>query len=204
MVKATLGKAGEHSVTLRCKVAVVGDSAVGKTALCQMFQSKGTLFPKNYKLTAGVELVVGSATIEGTTTVVEQYLHDSGGQQIFTDWVPKYWNDISTVMLVYDITRQETFQALNKWLDLLKTHRTDKGQSIMGVVVGNKKDLDIRRQVPRAQAEDWARGQGLEFCEVSAMPPTAKDYDKGFLLIAEQLRQQYETQLTGMKQALQH
>lgn len=41
----------------------------------------------------------------------------------------------------------------------------------MGVVVGNKKDLDIRRQVSTTQGEDWARGQGLDFVEVSAVSP---------------------------------
>ena len=67
--------------------------------------------------------MVGSLTIPKTTVVVEEYLHDTGGLAIFEEWAPKYWNDINAVLLVYDITRQETFQALNKWIDLLKTHR---------------------------------------------------------------------------------
>jgi len=199
MVKTTLGKATEHSVTLRCKVAVVGEAAVGKTALCQMFQSNGTLFPKNYKLTAGVDLITGSITVPGSTTVVEQYLHDTGGQAIFNDWAAKYWSDISIVMLVYDITRQETFSALGQWLELVKAQRPDKDRPLMGVVVGNKKDLDIRRQVSTTQGEDWARGQGLDFVEVSAMPPTAKDYDTGFLCIAEKYAAFYEQQMKEMK-----
>ena len=73
--------------------------------------------------TSGIELVVGSLTIPKTTVVVEEYLYDTGGQSIFEDWAPKYWSDIHVVMLVYDITREETFQALNKWIDLVKTHR---------------------------------------------------------------------------------
>jgi hypothetical protein len=42
-----------------------GDRAVGKTALTQMFQSKGKLFPKNYKLTGGMDVVVAPVPVEG-------------------------------------------------------------------------------------------------------------------------------------------
>jgi hypothetical protein len=47
--------------------------------------------------------------------------------------------------------------------------RPDKELPLIGVVVGNKRDMDIRRQVQATAGEDWARGQGLEFCEVSAV-----------------------------------
>jgi GTPase SAR1 family protein len=73
-----------------------------------------------------VELVTGSITVPGTTTVVEQYLHDTGGQAVFKDWAAKYWSDISIVMLVYDITRQETFAALTQWLELVKSKRRER------------------------------------------------------------------------------
>jgi len=176
---------------------------VGKTSLCWMFQSQGKMFPKNYKLTAGSELVVGSVTVPKTTTVVEQYLHDTGGQEVFADLAPKYWNDISIVMLVYDITREETFDSLGKWLDLVKGRRSSKGRKLQGVVVGNKKDLEARRQVPASRGEEWARGQGLDFCEVSAMPPLMKDYDKGFVLIAESFHRLYESKLEEIQSCFQ-
>jgi GTPase SAR1 family protein len=45
-------------LVLRCKVSIVGDPGVGKSALSQMMHSGGHMFPKNYVMTTGVDFAV--------------------------------------------------------------------------------------------------------------------------------------------------
>ncbi len=52
---------------------------------------------------------------------------------------------------------------------LVRHRRAEKSRQLIGAVVGTKRDLEIRRQVQTSVGVDWARGQGLDFCEVSAV-----------------------------------
>jgi len=171
---------------------------VGKTALAQMFQSKGTVFPKNYKLTAGVDLVVAPVIIPNTETTVELYLHDTGGQDIFRDSISNYWGNMGMVMLVYDATLKESFDNCAMWLDMLKKHRTHKDRPLQGVLVSNKTDLRERLVVPPEVADEWAQSNGLQFFEASAMPP-GRDMDAPFNFIANKWYRAYEDKVESFK-----
>ena len=45
-------------VVLRCKLVILGDACVGKTALTQVFNSGGSTYPKNYLMTTAAEFCV--------------------------------------------------------------------------------------------------------------------------------------------------
>ena len=53
-------------LVLRCKVVVVGDSTVGKSALVQMFHSGGSTYPRNYVMTTWVDFSVSAAAARRT------------------------------------------------------------------------------------------------------------------------------------------
>ncbi|XP_031696594.1 intraflagellar transport protein 27 homolog [Anarrhichthys ocellatus] len=72
-------------VKLRARCLLVGDASVGKSALSHMFHSDGTLFPKNYSMTAGVELLMKCVQIPETSDSVELYIIDSAGKQTLVD-----------------------------------------------------------------------------------------------------------------------
>mmetsp|Transcript_21973 Transcript_21973/g.41919 ORF Transcript_21973/g.41919 Transcript_21973/m.41919 type:complete len:190 (-) Transcript_21973:628-1197(-) len=184
-------------VALRCKIVVAGDATVGKTALVQMFQSKGTVFPKNYKLTAGVELMVAPVAIPDTETSVELFLLDTGGQEIFRDAISSYWNSVGMVMLVYDATSKESFDNCAMWLDMLKKHRIHKDRPIQGVLVANKCDLRERMCIAPETAEEWSQQNGLQFFEVSSMPP-GRDVDAPFNYIAAKWYRAYEDKVEAL------
>ena len=71
------------TLILRCKVAIVGDAHVGKTALTQMFHSGGQTFQKQYAMTVGVDFCVKVVNIPETDAAVELYMFDTSGQSIF-------------------------------------------------------------------------------------------------------------------------
>ena len=70
-------------VILRCKLVLVGDACVGKSALTQVFHSGGSTYPKNYLMTVGAEFCVKQVPIPDTNAVVELYIFDCSGQSIF-------------------------------------------------------------------------------------------------------------------------
>ncbi|XP_048971772.1 intraflagellar transport protein 27 homolog isoform X2 [Canis lupus baileyi] len=132
-------------VKLAAKCILAGDSAVGKTALAQIFRSDGAHFQKNYTLTTGVDLVVKTVPVPDTGDSV--------------------WESPNVLCLVYDVTNEQSFANCGKWLE--KARSQMPGASLPGVLVGNKTDLASRRAVDSAQARSWALGQGLECFETS-------------------------------------
>ncbi|KAJ8037048.1 Intraflagellar transport protein 27-like [Holothuria leucospilota] len=85
------------SVVLRAKCIVVGDSAVGKSALTQVFHSDGSHFPKGYSMTIGQEICVKSVSIPDTSDTVELYIYDSAGKEMFSEYASQF---VSTVICV--------------------------------------------------------------------------------------------------------
>lgn len=67
---------------------------------------------------------------------------------------------------VYDVTRKETFQHLNMWLQEVEQYSMGGGKEVVKLLVGNK--VDQPRQVEREEAMDWAKSKGMLFLEASA------------------------------------
>ena len=86
---------------LRCKVVIVGDAHVGKSAITQMFHSGGHNYPKNYVMTIGVDFCVSQVRIPETNATVELYLFDSAGQSMFNqrEMGLTYWENASMVVV---------------------------------------------------------------------------------------------------------
>jgi transport family protein 27 len=82
-------------VILRCKLVIVGDACVGKTAITQVFQSGGSTYPKNYLMTVGAEFCVKQVPIPNTNTIIELYIFDCAGQSIF--------NQLGNVIIIINI-----------------------------------------------------------------------------------------------------
>ncbi|XP_048971771.1 intraflagellar transport protein 27 homolog isoform X1 [Canis lupus baileyi] len=152
-------------VKLAAKCILAGDSAVGKTALAQIFRSDGAHFQKNYTLTTGVDLVVKTVPVPDTGDSVELFIFDSAGKELFSEMLDKLWESPNVLCLVYDVTNEQSFANCGKWLE--KARSQMPGASLPGVLVGNKTDLASRRAVDSAQARSWALGQGLECFETS-------------------------------------
>jgi len=70
------------------------------------------------------------------------------------------------VLLVYDISKRTSFESLDKWLNEVRDHGDEKVEVIL---VGNKSDLEPKRQVSKAEGQKYADEQGLCFVESSAL-----------------------------------
>lgn len=184
---------------LRCKVTIVGDATVGKSALTQMFHSGGHMFPKMYVMTSAVDFAVKEVQIPNTNAGVELYLFDCAGQSIFNqrELNAKYWENTAYLMVVYDVSSRESFQSVSKWVQSVRAARSSSSQpALPGVLVANKIDLreggiNSRAVVESAEGLAMAQSCGLEYFECSAS--TGRDVDRPFNYIASQFHTNYES-----------
>ena len=166
--------------TYSIALAQVGDPAVGKSALVQMFHSGGQRFPKAYNMTCGVEFSVKAVNVPGTEEAVEFHVFDSAGQDIFQEMMPSYWEGAKAVILVYDVTRAHTLEACGHWYSrLLEVLQVD---ALPGAVVANKIDLRERLTVQRAQGQQMADSLNMRYFETSALDGV--DIDAPFVELA--------------------
>ncbi len=156
----------------KISMVVIGDTGVGKS--CLLLQFVDRRFSAVHDLTIGVDF--GSRIVDVGGERVKLQIWDTAGQESFRSIARSYYRDAAGALLVYDVTRRETFQHLERWLNEAKQFAS---QQICITLVGNKSDLVKRRVVPRDDAELWAAENGLDYIETSAK--SADGVDEAFL-----------------------
>ena len=114
---------------------IVGDMAVGKS--CILLQFTDNKFRHQHELTIGVEF--GAKTVEIADKLVKIQIWDTAGQEAFQAITRTYYKGAVGALLVYDITRKETFLHAIKWLEEVKNNSS---KQIVIILVGNKKDME--------------------------------------------------------------
>eukprot|EP01080_Neovahlkampfia_damariscottae_P004056 gene4056-7345_t len=143
------------------KLVFLGDQSVGKTSMITRFMYD--TFDTNYKATIGIDFL--SKTIYLDDTTVRLQLWDTAGQERFRSLIPSYIRDSSIAIVVYDITSRKSFDNVDKWLMDI---RSERGDDIVIMMVGNKSDLSEKREVTVEDGESKARDNNCLFLETSA------------------------------------
>ena len=107
---------------------------------------------------------------------------DTAGHEAFQSITRSYYKGAVGALLVYDITRRETFSHLIKWLSEVKENAS---KDITIILIGNKNDLEKGRQVSFEEGESFAKENNLLFLETSAK--TSKNIMEAFNLSALQI-----------------
>uniref|UniRef100_A0A5B6ZWU4 Putative Ras-related RABA3-like protein n=1 Tax=Davidia involucrata TaxID=16924 RepID=A0A5B6ZWU4_DAVIN len=144
------------------KVVVIGDSAVGKTQILSRFTKNEFCFDS--KSTIGVEFQTRTLTIK--SKLIKAQIWDTAGQERYRAVTSAYYRGALGAMLVYDITKRQTFDHVARWVEDLRAHADN---SIVIMLIGNKADLVDLRAVPTEDAVEFAEDQGLFFSETSAL-----------------------------------
>eukprot|EP00441_Pelagodinium_beii_P028096 CAMPEP_0197661962 /NCGR_PEP_ID=MMETSP1338-20131121/51773_1 /TAXON_ID=43686 ORGANISM="Pelagodinium beii, Strain RCC1491" /NCGR_SAMPLE_ID=MMETSP1338 /ASSEMBLY_ACC=CAM_ASM_000754 /LENGTH=215 /DNA_ID=CAMNT_0043239617 /DNA_START=64 /DNA_END=711 /DNA_ORIENTATION=- len=149
------------------KVVLVGDATVGKTHLLSRY-IKDTL-PKQATATIGVEFATRTVPLAAGGTVKAQ-IWDTAGQERYRAITSAHYRRAVGALLVYDVTKQASFQNCMKWMEEL---RQAAEPDIVIMLVGNKVDLVEKdpsaRQVYYDAAQEFSRQHGLIFSEASAL-----------------------------------
>ena len=151
---------------------MLGDAGVGKTCVLRRF-AEGS-FVSSTRATIGMDLKRTTIDLDGKGGVpYALQLWDTAGQEKFRSVVSSYYRGAHGVLLMYDVTRRPTFEALEGWLTEVRA-KCDEG--VVVVVVGNK--LDLRKggssakakakEVGHEEAAGWAKSRGLVHFETSA------------------------------------
>ncbi|XP_071938342.1 ras-related protein RABA5c-like [Coffea arabica] len=147
------------------KIVIIGDSAVGKSNLLSRYARNE--FNPHSKATIGVEFQTQSIEIDGKE--VKAQIWDTAGQERFRAVTSAYYRGAFGALLVYDITRKDTFESVRKWLDELNAH---SDSTVAKMLVGNKCDLESMRQVSVEDGKSLAEAEGFFFIETSALDST--------------------------------
>ncbi|ORC88269.1 ras-related protein rab-2a [Trypanosoma theileri] len=157
------------------KYIIIGDSGVGKSCILLQFTDKR--FEPLHDLTIGVEFGARVVTIQQKN--IKLQIWDTAGQESFRSITRSYYRGACGALLVYDVTRRETFAHLQTWIEDAKANANT---AIVIMLIGNKCDLEAKRQVSREEGEAFAKKNNLFFMETSAK--TAQNIDDAFLKTA--------------------
>ena len=144
------------------KVLLLGDSIVGKTCILMRF-TEGT-FPEIHMSTVGLDYRVKQMTLENGQSA-KVCIWDTAGQERFRAITKNYYKGAHGIMLIYDVTRQETFDNVRNWLTQVTENASDNATIFL---IGNKCDDVDGRQISTEEGKKVASDYGITFIETSA------------------------------------
>uniref|UniRef100_M4ERZ5 Uncharacterized protein n=1 Tax=Brassica campestris TaxID=3711 RepID=M4ERZ5_BRACM len=160
------------------KIVLIGDSGVGKSNILSRFTRNE--FCLESKSTIGVEFATRTLQVEGKT--VKAQIWDTAGQERYRAITSAYYRGAVGALLVYDITKRQTFENVLRWLHELRDHADS---NIVIMMAGNKSDLNHLRSVADEDGRSLAEKEGLSFLETSALE--ASNIEKAFQTILSEI-----------------
>ena len=162
------------------KLLIIGDSGVGKS--CFLLQFIEGDFKEDHNVTIGVEY--GAKTVTASEKLIKLQIWDTAGQESFRAITRSFYRNANGVILMYDLTRMESFENLEDWL---REIRLNSDPEVVVYLVGNMLDLaDEEREVAREAGEKFSSEKKLDgFVEASAK--TADHVSEVFVKVAEVL-----------------
>jgi len=125
---------------------MAGDGAVGKTSIVKRYVSQ--TFTQDYLSTLGVQVSSKDFTFDDGK-MVKLLIWDVAGQYVFASVRSMYYRDATVALIVFDVTNRDTFDNVGKWV----REARDVEPAINILLVGNKIDLTLEREIPAKEAE---------------------------------------------------
>ena len=112
-----------------------------------------------------------SLIINGKT--VKLQLWDTAGQEKYKSMVSSYYRGANVALIIFDLTNHISFDALPSWIENYYKNGPEQKNIIL---IGNKKDLEVERQVTQEEAETFAETNNMIYFETSAKDGENIDY----------------------------
>ncbi|CAL5985902.1 Rab2a [Hexamita inflata] len=141
------------------KLAVIGESSVGKTTVLHSFISQ-CFVPMTMSTTAAAFM---KKSVQVDNHQIKFQIWDTAGQEKFRSMSALYYRSAQFILAVYDVSRKQTFDALQYWV---KEVQTSGVKNAIIIVCGNK--IDCPRAINRQEAEEWSQKMGASYFECSA------------------------------------
>jgi small GTP-binding protein len=138
------------------KYVIIGDSNVGKSNIILRYCEDS--YKDDFISTVGGELNKKSYFYEGIK--VKEQIWDTAGQEKFQSVTSIYYKGAHGALCVFDISKRESFENLNNWIYIL---RQQAGEDVEIFIIGNKVDLDHKREVDFDEAKEFSEREGNLF-----------------------------------------
>ncbi|XP_063146684.1 ras-related protein Rab-8A [Candoia aspera] len=170
------------------KLLLIGDSGVGKT--CALFRFSEDAFNATFISTIGIDFKIRTIELDGKK--IKLQIWDTAGQERFRTITTAYYRGAMGIMLVYDITNEKSFENIQNWVRNIEEHASP---DVEKMILGNKCDMNYKRQVSREQGEKLAISYGIKFMETSAKANI--NIDNAFFTLARDIKAKIDKKLEG-------
>jgi len=168
------------------KLLLIGDSGVGKT--CVLFRFSEDAFNSTFISTIGIDFKIRTIDLDGKK--IKLQIWDTAGQERFRTITTAYYRGAMGIMLVYDITNEKSFDNIRNWIRNIEEHAA---ADVEKMVLGNKCDMNDKRQVSCDRGEGLAREYNVKFMETSAK--TSINVEEAFISLARDIKRKMDKKL---------
>ncbi|KAK6470662.1 ras-related protein ORAB-1-like [Huso huso] len=166
------------------KLLLIGDSGVGKS--CLLLRFADDTYTDSYISTIGVDFKIRTIELEGKT--VKLQIWDTAGQERFRTITSSYYRGAHGIIIVYDVTDQESFDNVKHWLEEIGRYASE---NVSRLLVGNKCDLTSRKVVDSTTGKEYALSLQISFLETSAK--NATNVERAFVTMATEIKKRVGT-----------
>ncbi|XP_072457337.1 ras-related protein Rab-8A isoform X1 [Notamacropus eugenii] len=170
------------------KLLLIGDSGVGKT--CVLFRFSEDAFNSTFISTIGIDFKIRTIELDGKR--IKLQIWDTAGQERFRTITTAYYRGAMGIMLVYDITNEKSFDNIRNWIRNIEEHAS---ADVEKMILGNKCDVNERRQVSKERGEKLALDYGIKFMETSAKANI--NVENAFFTLARDIKAKMDKKLEG-------
>lgn len=143
------------------KLLLIGDSGVGKSCLLLRFSDDS--FTTSFITTIGIDFKIKTIELDGKR--IKLQIWDTAGQERFRTITTAYYRGAMGILLVYDVTDEQSFQNIRNWIRNIEQHAADNVDKIL---VGNKCDMVHEKMVDTDKGQTLAQEYSIKFFETSA------------------------------------
>uniref|UniRef100_A0A3P9P7X8 Ras-related protein SEC4 n=1 Tax=Poecilia reticulata TaxID=8081 RepID=A0A3P9P7X8_POERE len=141
-------------------------------------------------LPAGIDFKIRTIELDGKK--IKLQIWDTAGQERFRTITTAYYRGAMGIMLVYDITNEKSFDNIKNWIRNIEEHASS---DVEKMVLGNKCDINDKRQVSKDRGEKLALEYGIKFMETSAKANI--NVENAFLTLARDIKSKMDTKMEG-------
>lgn len=143
------------------KLLLIGDSGVGKSCLLLRFSDDS--FTTSFITTIGIDFKIKTIELDGKR--IKLQIWDTAGQERFRTITTAYYRGAMGILLVYDVTDEQSFQNIRNWIRNIDQHAAENVDKIL---VGNKCDMSSEKVVETSRGQSLADEYSIKFFETSA------------------------------------
>ena len=180
----------EEDYDEKIKLMIIGDSEVGKTSLLKKYIQNE--FCENLLNTIGIDFQVKYLNINNKK--IKLQIWDTAGEERYRIVAKTYFNSSDGFIIVYDITKRDSFTNINNWIEQINDTAPNYSKSI---IFGNKNDLNNMREVEIKEGKELAKKYKFKFYETSAKDGI--NISEGFESIVKEIIGDLESVKSGRK-----